>query len=180
MKSSFRTGPTPKQLRNPLIETGRVGSRTLHNLYMAYATGYTKEQGNLALGQLHPTELENTCYPGRANPLSNKEKNAQRPWKDRVGKYAPYFKDNIMLPIPELVAETEPKTLFFVTDFRTRRLAGLKKEIFGELLKTSGIPGRYYGRQSFTARDVLLPSEEQAVKLTGSNVSTKYFRLQPK
>ena len=65
--------------------------------------------------------------------------------RDRVGKYAPYFQGNTILLIPELVAAVEPKTLFLiVTDLRTRRLAGLKKESFGELLKTAGIPCRYF------------------------------------
>ena len=36
-----------------------------------------------------------------------------------------------------------------------------------------------YCQRSFATWDVMLPSEELAVKLTGSNVSTKYFRLQP-
>ena len=97
-----------------------------------------------------------------------------------MGKYASYFKDNTILPILELVAETEPKTLsFIVTDLRTWRLAGLKKETFGGLLNTAGILGQYYYQQSFATWDILLPSEELAIKLVGSNVSTKYFRLHP-
>ena len=99
--------------------------------------------------------------------------------KDKVGKYAPYSKDNTILPVPELVAETEPKTLsLIVTDLRTWRPARLKKETFGELIKTVGIPGRYYCWQSFTTWDVLLPSEKLAVKLARSNISTKNFWLQ--
>ena len=59
---------------------------------------------------------------------------------DRVTKYAKYFKDNEILPTPELVEAVEPKTLsFVVTDVRTRRLAGLKKGSFEEVLKTAGI-----------------------------------------
>ena len=49
--------------------------------------------------------------------------------RDRVNKYAEFFKDGEILPIPELVEPVEPKTLsFVVTDLRTRRLAGLKKK----------------------------------------------------
>ena len=66
-----------------------------------------------------------------------------------------------------------------VTDLRTRRLAGLKKEWFEELLKTAGIPGKYFYRRSFATWDVLLTSEEIAKKLAISNITTKYFRLQP-
>ena len=71
-----------------------------------------------------------------------------------------------------------PETLpFFITDLRTRRLAGLKKEMFEELLKSAGISCRYFCRCWFTTCDVLLLSEER-VKLAGINVSTKYIRLQ--
>ena len=79
-----------------------------------------------------------------------------------------------------MVEAVEPKTLsFVVTDLRTRRLAGLKKEAFEELLKTAGIPGKYFYRRSFATWDVLLPTEEIAKKLARSNITTKYFRLQP-
>ena len=66
-----------------------------------------------------------------------------------------------------------------MTDLRTRRLAGLKKESFEELLQTAGIPGNYFYRRSFATWDVLLPSEEIAKKLATHNITTKYFRLQP-
>ena len=62
---------------------------------------------------------------------SIKKKSAEDHEKDRVGKYAPYFQDNHILPLLELVAAAEPKTLsFIISDLRTRRLAGLKKETF--------------------------------------------------
>ena len=66
-----------------------------------------------------------------------------------------------------------------VTDLRTRRLAGLKKETFEELLKTAGVPGKYFYQRSFATWDVLLPSKEIAKKLATHNITTKYFRLQP-
>ena len=100
--------------------------------------------------------------------------------RDWVGKYAPYFQGNTILPIPDLVAAVEPKTLsLIVTDLRTRRLAGLKKESSWELLKTAGIPCRYFCRRSYATWDVLQPSEDLASKLAGNNITTKYFRLQP-
>ena len=41
--------------------------------------------------------------------------------RDRVEKYATYFKDGEILPIPELVQAVEPKTLsFVVTDLKTK------------------------------------------------------------
>ena len=85
--------------------------------------------------------------------------------RDRVEKYANYFKDGEILPIPELVEAVEPKTLsFVVTDLKTKRLAGLKKETFEDLLKTANIPGKYFCRRSFATWDVLLPSQEIAKK----------------
>ena len=98
----------------------------------------------------------------------------------RVGKYAPDFKGIEILPIPELVTEVEPKILFYIIkDLRTKRLAKIRKDTFEELLKSAGIPCRYFCRQSFPTWDVLLPSEELAMKLAGSNVTTKHFQLQP-
>ena len=48
----------------------------------------------------------------------------------RVMKYAEYFKDGEILPIPKLVESVEPKTLsLVVTDLRTKRNAGLKKRL---------------------------------------------------
>ena len=58
-----------------------------------------------------------------------------------------------------------------------RRLTGLKKETF-EVIKTRGIPGKYFYRRSFATWDVLLPLEEIAKKLATKNITTKYFRLQ--
>ena len=78
-----------------------------------------------------------------------------------------------MLSTPRLLS-------FIVTDLRTRRLAGIKNDTFEEILKAAGIPARYFCRRSFTTWDVLFPSEELAVKLAESNISSKFFWLQPK
>ena len=101
--------------------------------------------------------------------------------KDRVEKYAQYFKGNRILPIPELVEAVQPKTLsLIVSDIKTRRLAGLKKEKFEEILKAAGIPVRYFCRRSFAAWDILLPSQELAIKLARNNcINTKQYQLQP-
>ena len=70
--------------------------------------------------------------------------------KDRAEKYVQYFKSNRILPIPELVETVQPKTLsLIVSDIKTRRLAGLKKEKFEEILKAAGFPDRYFCRRSF-------------------------------
>ena len=66
--------------------------------------------------------------------------------RDRAEKYADYFKEGEILPIPELVKEVEPKTLsFVVTDLKTKKLAGLKKETFEDLLKSANIPMQLSG-----------------------------------
>ena len=95
-------------------------------------------------------------------------------------KYEKYFQGNRILPIPELVQEVEPKIIsYVVTDLKTKRLAGIKKDTFEGLLKAADIPAKYYCRRSFATWDVLLPSEDLAAKLAGENVISKYFRLQP-
>ena len=91
-----------------------------------------------------------------------------------------YFQGNKILPIPELVQEVQPKIIsFVVTDLKTKRLAGIKKDTFEGLLKAADIPAKYYCRHSFATWDVLLPSEDLAAKMAGENVTSKYFRLQP-
>ena len=109
------------------------------------------------------------------------KKSARDYKRDRVEKYATYFKDGEILPIPELVQALEPKTSsFVVTDLKTKRLAGLKKETFEDILKTANIPGKYFCRRSFATWDVLLPSEEVAKNLSVGNITSRFFRLQPK
>ena len=66
-----------------------------------------------------------------------------------------------------------------VTDLKTKRVAGIKKDTFEGLLKAVDIPAKYYCRRSFATWDVLLPSEDFAAKLAGENVISKYFRVQP-
>ena len=59
----------------------------------------------------------------------------------RVDKYAQYFKGNRILPIAELVESVQSKTLsFIITDLKTKRLAGIKKDTFKKLQKAAGIP----------------------------------------
>ena len=56
--------------------------------------------------------------------------------KDRLEKYAKYFKGNEILPIPELVEKLTPRILSLViSDLKTKRLVGLKKETFEEPLR---------------------------------------------
>ena len=95
-------------------------------------------------------------------------------------KYVKYFDGNRIFPIPELVEQVRPRTIsFVVTELKTRRLGGIKKETFEGLLKAAGIPAKYYCRRSFATWDVLLPSQELAAKLAGESINSKYFRLQP-
>ena len=97
-----------------------------------------------------------------------------------MGKYTQYFEKDRILPIPKLVEAVEPRTLSFViSDLRTRRLAVLKKVTFEELLKTAGIPCRYFCRRSFARWDVPLPSVDLVKKLAEDTIATKFFRLQP-
>ena len=97
-----------------------------------------------------------------------------------MGKYVKYFKSNEILPIPEIVQKLEPRILsLVVTDIKTRRLVGQKKEGFEDLLRKAGVPCQFFCRRSFATWDILLPPEEQAAKAAVSNITTKFIRLQP-
>ena len=129
-------------------------------------------------------DQESQIQPGQKTPKTIPWKSQQRGpddyERDRVGKYAQYFKGNEILPIPEIVEQLEPRILsLVVSDIKTKRLVGLKKEIFEDLLRKAGIPCQYFCRKSFATWDVLLPTEEQAAKAAATNIMTKNFRLQP-
>ena len=117
---------------------------------------------------IQPTQKSPTAWKGQQRGPEDYE-------KDRVGRYAKYFKGNEILPIPEIVE----KIWLVVSDLKTKRLVGLNKDTFEELLRKAGIPCQYFCRKSFATWDVLLPSEEQAAKAAESDKITKHFRLQP-
>ena len=55
--------------------------------------------------------------------------------RDRMGKYTEFFVGNEILPIPEIMDKIEPQiVLLVVTDLKSRRLVGLKRENFEEVL----------------------------------------------
>ena len=98
--------------------------------------------------------------------------------KDSVGKYAKYFKGNEILPIPEIAKNIELRILsLVVTDLKTKRVTGLKKEAFKEL-QTAGIPYQYFSRRNYVTWDILLPTVEQVARTATTNIMTKYFHLQ--
>ena len=97
-----------------------------------------------------------------------------------MGRFAKYFKGNEILPIPEIADRIAPRVLsLVVSDLKTKRLVGLTKEVFEELIRKAGIPCQYFCRKSFATWDVLLPTEKQAAKTAESDITTKHFRLQP-
>ena len=54
--------------------------------------------------------------------------------RDRASEYAQCFHGNVILPIFDISKALEPWILFLVvTDLKTRRLTGLKKDTFEEL-----------------------------------------------
>ena len=72
--------------------------------------------------------------PENQTPWRRKGKSPEDYEQGRVNKYVQYFQVNTILPIPEVTNQLETKmVLFLVTDLRLKRLAGLKKEVFGEL-----------------------------------------------
>ena len=97
-----------------------------------------------------------------------------------MGRFAKYFKGNEILPIPEIADRITPRVLsLVVSDLKTKRLVGLTKEAFEELIRKAGIPCQYFCRKSFATWDVLLPTEKQAAKTAETDIITKHFRLQP-
>ena len=123
--------------------------------------------------EIQPAQKSPTPWKGQQRKPEDYE-------RDRVGKYAKYFKGNEILPISEIVQKMEPRILSLViSDLKTKRLVGLKKETFEEVLRKAGIPCQYFCRKSFATWDVLLPTEEQAAKAAANNITTKHFRLQP-
>ena len=132
--------------------------------------------------QENQEDPESQIQPGQKNPKTIPRKSQQRGPKDyerdRVGKYAKYFKGNEILPIPEIVQKLEPRILSLViSDIETKRLVGLKKEAFEDLLRKAGIPCQYFCRKSFATWDVLLPTEKQAAKVAATNIMTKKLQL---
>ena len=127
-----------------------------------------------------PSESGNPVPPGQKtkpenpspSPWKIQQKNPEEYEKDRVGKFAEYFKGNEILPIPELLQELEPRIVsLVVTDSKSRRLVGLKKEGFEDLLRKAGVPCQYFCRRSFATWDVLLSSSDKAAKVASSGCS---------
>ena len=122
---------------------------------------------------IQPAQKSPTAWKGQQRGPADYE-------KDRVGKYAKYFNGNEILPIPEIVDKIIPRVLsLVVSDLKTKRLVGLNKDSFEELLRKSGIPCQYFCRKSFATCDVLFPTEQQAAKAAERDIITKNFRLQP-
>ena len=86
---------------------------------------------DLSSSSIQPAQKPPATPVSWSSQLQKRKKSPKDYENDRVTKYAEYFKNNQILPIAELVEAVEPKTLLFImTDLRTRRLAGLKKEAF--------------------------------------------------
>ena len=135
-------------------------------------------------GDTQETEfsLDSPIQPAQKSPTAWKgqQRGPEEYEKDRVGRFAKYFKGNEILPIPEIAEKITPRVLsLVVSDRKTKRLAGLTKEVFEELLRKTGIPCQYFCRKSFATWDVLLPTERQAAKTAETDIITKHFRLQP-
>ncbi len=68
---------------------------------------------------IQPAQRSPTAWKGQQREPDDYE-------KDRVGRYAKYFKGNKILPIPEIVERIAPRVLsLVVSDLKTKRLVGL-------------------------------------------------------
>ena len=126
------------------------------------------------------TDSQSPIPPAQKSPTAWKgqQRGPEEHEKDRVGRYAKYFKGNEILPIPEIAEKIIPRVLsLVVSNLKTKRLVGLSKDTFEELLREAGIPCQYFSRKSFATWDVLLPIEQQAAKAAMNDIVTKYFRL---
>ena len=161
---------TPKETQKTLSQESLIGANWPSLPISADSQDIQSSQGSL---EIQPAQKRPTPWKGQQRKPEDYE-------RDRVGKYAKYFKGNEILPIPEIVQKMEPRILSLViSDLKTKRLVGLKKETFEEVLRKAGIPYQYFCRKSFATWDVLLPTEEQAAKAAANNITTKHFRLQP-
>ena len=135
--------------------------------------GDTTEAGKSQDSPIQRAQKSPTAWKGQQRGPEEYE-------KDRVGRFAKYFKGNEILPIPEIADKIAPRVLsLVVSDLKTKRLVGLTKEVFEELIRKAGIPCQYFCHKSFATWDVLLPTEKQAAKTAESDITTKHFRLQP-
>ena len=135
--------------------------------------GDTTEPETSQGSPIQPAQRSPTAWKGQQRGPEEHE-------ADRVGRFAKYFKGNEILPIPEIADKIAPRVLsLVVSDLKTKRLVGLTKEVFEDLIRKAGIPCQYFSRKSFATWEVLLPTEKQAAKLAESDVITKNFRLQP-
>ena len=135
--------------------------------------GETTEAGTSQDSPIQPAQKSPTAWKGQQRGPEEYE-------ADRVGRFAKYFKRNEILPIPEIAEKNCPKSpLSGRFRPKTKRLVGLTKEVFEELIRKAGIPCQYFCRKSFATWDVLLPTEKQAAKTAESDITTKHFRLQP-
>ena len=117
---------------------------------------------------IQPAQQSPTAWKGQQRGPDEYE-------KDRVGRFAKYFKGNEILPIPEIAEKIAPRVLsLVVSDLKTKRLVGLTKDVFEELLRKAGIPCQYFCRKSFATWDVLLPTEKQAAKTAGNKQLRSY------
>ena len=69
---------------------------------------------------------------------------------------------------------------FIISDLRTWRLTSLKRKTLKVFLKACRVVCRYFCCSSYATGDILLLTEEVTKKLTGKNMVTKFFQLQPK
>ena len=94
-----------------------------------------------------PAQMPPATPVSWSSQLQKKKKTPTDHNNDKVEKYAKYFKDNEILPIPELVEAVEPKILSFVV--KDQETCRPLKESFEEVLKTAGVLGRYFYWRSF-------------------------------
>jgi len=124
-----------------------------------------------------PTK-EGPAVPKAATAWTKPATSVQAP--GNLDMYKKYIKGNTLLPIPEYCDQMASRTLSFVTtNATTRRLIGVRKEEMIDALIENNIPAKCIYQRSFGTWDVLLPTNEDAVRRSTKDVTFNNIRLQP-
>ena len=111
---------TPKETQKTLSQESLIGANWPSLLISADSQDIKSSQGS---PEIQPAQKSPT-------PWKVQQRGPEDYERDRVGKYAKYFKGNEILPIPEIVQKMEPRILSLViSDLKTKKLWGSKKRL---------------------------------------------------
>ena len=111
---------------------------------------------------------------------TNERQNPEKHRKAREETFKDLINGNELLPRLDFCQKISPRVLSLVsTNSSTKRLIGLKREELIDVLIASNFPAKYVYQRSFATWDVLLPTEEEAVRRAVRDLTFQNVRLQP-